>query len=173
MTKRLTIFGLVALFLAAIVAANLITTHYGPTASIYNAFFLIGLDLTTRDRLHDFWGEHRWPKMAALILAGSALSYLVNRDAARIAEASAIAFAASELVDALSYQAMHRRPWLERSNVSNVLSAAVDSAVFPTLAFGGTFLWGITFGQFTAKVAGGFLWSLILGRVRARRVAAA
>ena len=48
-----------------------------------------------------------------------------------------------------------------RVNGSNVFSAAVDSAVFPTLAFG-VFLPWVILGQFAAKVAGGFVWSMIL-----------
>lgn len=166
--KTLTLVGL---YLGAIVAANLITTHYGPSASIYNAFFLIGLDLTTRDALHDFWGKRRWPKLAALILAGSLLSYLVNQDAADIAKASCFAFAAAGAVDALVYHLARKREWLERVNLSNIAGAAVDSIVFPTIAFHGV-LWGITFGQFTAKVAGGVLWAMLLTATihRSRRV---
>jgi uncharacterized PurR-regulated membrane protein YhhQ (DUF165 family) len=161
------VVALVAAYLAAIVAANLIVTHYGPTASIYCAFFLIGLDLTTRDALHDFWRERRLPKMLALILAGSALSYALNTDARKIAEASAIAFACAALADYAVYTILWHREWLERSNLSNVVAAAVDSFVFPTLAFGGI-LWGITFGQFTAKVAGGVLWSIARTAYRRR-----
>jgi hypothetical protein len=53
---RGSVTALVSLYLTAIVAANLLTARFGPTASIYNAFALIGLDLITRDRLADFWG---------------------------------------------------------------------------------------------------------------------
>lgn len=160
----------VGLYLAAVVAANLIVTEYGPEASIYVAFCLIGLTLVVRDVAHDLWVRHRWLKMAALIAAGSLLSYLVNNDAAQIAKASCLAFAAAETADALLYHAARRLPWLERSNLSNLAGAAVDSIVFPWVAFNG-FMWAITFGQFTAKVAGGVLFSLLL--VRARRVATA
>lgn len=170
--KRLTEAGLVVVFLAAIVAANLITSRYGPEASIYNAFFLIGLDLTTRDALHDFWERHRIPKMAALIGAGALIAFLLDADAGRVATASAVAFAAAISADWATYSLLRRREWLERANVSNVVGAAVDSIVFPTLAFG-SFKWAITFGQFTAKVAGGFIWSVLLGRLRARRLAVA
>ena len=72
---------LIGLYLAAIVAANVITARFGPTASIYNAFALIGFDLITRDRLADFWGTTRWVKMALLILTGALLSYLATPDA--------------------------------------------------------------------------------------------
>jgi hypothetical protein len=60
MTRRLQIALLVATFLAAIVAANLITTHYGVSAVYYVAVGLIGLDLVSRDRLSDWWGTTRW-----------------------------------------------------------------------------------------------------------------
>jgi len=57
---------LVNAYLAAIIAANLIVTHKGPTWSVYTAFVLIGLDLTTRDRLHDLWRGHVLRNMAFL-----------------------------------------------------------------------------------------------------------
>jgi uncharacterized PurR-regulated membrane protein YhhQ (DUF165 family) len=109
-------------------------------------------------------------KMGALILTGSLLAYLVTPDAGKIGLASGVAFLCSETVDALVYAAVHRWPWLERSNTSNFFGAAVDSLVFPTIAFGGV-LWGVTVGQFTAKVAGALLFTLAIQRVRDRRVA--
>ncbi len=162
--RSLKIGALVVLFLTAIVAANLITTHYGPSASIYNAFFLIGLDFITRDRLADFWGTTRWVKMALLIAAGGVLSYAVNADAAKIAEASCIAFAAAEIVEALAYHFLRRQQWVERAPKAALLAAAVDSLVFPTIAFGGV-MWSITFGQFFAKLAGAVVWAWVVARV--------
>lgn len=166
---------LVALYLTAIVAANLSSAHFGPSASIYNAFGLIGLNLTTRDRLHDLWGRNRFRNMALLILAGSGVSYAASKllgagppeVVAKIALASCVAFAVAETNDALFYHLLRKRPWLERSNVSNVIGAALDSVVFVSIAFG--WLWPIIFGQFCAKVAGGFLWSLLLRYVGSRR----
>ena len=161
--------ALVLLYLGAIVAANLSSAHFGPEASIYNAFFLIGLNLTTRDRLHDLWGRNRFRNMALLIVAGSALSFAaahlfagsVPPDiVARIALASAVAFAVAEGTDALVYQSLRRRPWLERANSSNFFGAALDSTIFVSIAFG--WQWELIFGQFCAKVAGGFVWSLII-----------
>jgi uncharacterized PurR-regulated membrane protein YhhQ (DUF165 family) len=161
----------VLLWLAAITAANLISAHFGPEASIYNAFALIGLTLVIRDRLHDMWQTHRVPKMAALILTGSLLAYLVTPSAGQIGIASAVAFFAAESVDGIVYQLVHRWPWLERSNVSNFFGAAVDSLIFPTIAFGGL-LWGITVGQFTAKVAGALLFTLLIQHRRREPVTA-
>lgn len=154
----------IALYLAAIVAANLSVAYFGPSVVVVNAFLLIGLDLTLRDRLHDAWSGNglRW-KMSALIAVGGAISYVLNRDAGQIAIASTMAFAAASGADALVYSAMHRWPRLARINGSNVVAAAVDSVLFPTIAFG-ALLWPIVLGQFAAKVAGGFLWSLVLTR---------
>lgn len=156
----------VGLYLVAIVAANLSTAHFGPSASVVNAFLFIGLNLTARDVLHDLWSRHRALRMGALIAAGGAISYAVNADAARIALASCAAFTAAEVVDYVVYTMRRHRPWLERANESNLASSAVDSLVFPAIAFGGPLLWAIVFGQFTAKVAGGFVWSLLLRRTR-------
>jgi queuosine precursor transporter len=168
MTDRKPALLLVALHLGAIVLANVLAATYGPTATIYNAFALIGLDLITRDRLADFWGTTRWAKMSALIATGAALSYIATPGAGRIAIASGVSFAAAEGSEAILYYALRRREWLERANVAATLAAAVDSVVFPTLAFG-AFIWSVSFGQFCAKVAGAFVWSVVIVRVRALR----
>ena len=153
---------LMALYLAAITAANLIVVELGPEASVYTAFGLVAFDLVARDLLHERWaGLRRWVYLGALIAAGSLISYAVNSDAEQIAKASAIAFASAFTVDALIYQVLLRRPWLERSNGSNLIAAAVDSVVFVAIAFPGPMLWDIAFGQFTAKVAGGALISIV------------
>lgn len=168
--------ALVGAYLAAIVAANLFANFAGeqghPEWTVYSAFVLIGLDLTARDLLHDFWVENRLAKLGALIVAGSALAYAINPASEKVALASAVAFAGAAVADTLAYTALHRATWFGRVNGSNVVGAAVDSIIFPTVAFGGV-LWSVSFGQFTAKVAGGVLWSLLLAGIRARRVAAA
>lgn len=152
----------VILYLGAVVLANLIVTAVGPESAIVVAFLFIGLDLTSRDHLHDAWhGEGLLWKMALLIAAGSLLSWLLNRNAGPVAFASFVAFASAASVDALVYHLLRRYPRWLRINGSNVPSAAVDSVVFPVLAFGG-FPWPIILGQFLAKTLGGFLWSLVL-----------
>lgn len=163
---------LVALYLFAIVAANLLVAQFGPSISVFNAFVFIGFDLTTRDALHEQWHGHGlvW-KMLALIVAGGGISYALNRDALPIAVASCVAFVASETVDFLVYSALHRRSKLVKMNGSNIASAAVDSLVFPVLAFGG-FLWPIILGQFVAKTVGGALWVLVLRWWDARKAVA-
>lgn len=152
----------VAVYLVAITAANVSVALLGPSVVVLNAFLLIGLDLTLRDRLHERWAG-RWlvPKMGALILAGGLLSYLATPAAGPIAVASAVAWAAASSADALVYALLERRPRWQRVNGSNVVGAAVDSLLFPTLAFG-ALLPLIVVGQFLAKVAGGAVWYAIL-----------
>jgi hypothetical protein len=157
---------LVALYLVAIVAANLTVAAFGPSVSILNALLFIGLDLTTRDRLHEAWrGRLLWPRMAALIIAGSLLSWLLNRNAGPIALASCVAFLAAGLVDALTYHALRERAWRVKVNGSNILSALADSYVFVALA--GFSPWIIP-AQWAAKVIGGAVWSVILGYRKVR-----
>lgn len=152
----------VIMYLVAILLANLTTAVFGPSVTVLNAFLFIGLDLTARDKLHEAWhGNKLLLKMVALITVGSALSWLLNRNAGQIALASMLAFGAAELVDTAVYQLLYRSGRLTKMNGSNVFSAAADSLVFPTVAFG-SFLPLIVLGQFSAKVLGGFVWSLLL-----------
>jgi queuosine precursor transporter len=151
---------IIALYLSAIVAANLLVAAFGPAISILNAFVFIALDLTARDRLHEAWrGEGLAWKMAALIGAGSALSYLLNVNTGPIALASFVAFGVAATLDALCYHLLRGRDYLVKVNGSNVVSAAADSLFFPLLAFGLPLLWPVVVGQFIAKVFGGFLWA--------------
>jgi len=152
----------VGLYLLAAILANLSVAYFGPASTIANAFLFIGLDLTSRDKLHEAWhGKGLWWKMLALIAAGSIISWILNKDAGQIAIASFAAFAISGMVDSVAYQALYKRGWFVKVNGSNVFSALADSLTFPTIAFG-SFLPMIVLGQFAAKVAGGFIWSWIL-----------
>ena len=160
---------LVAAYLVAIVLANLSVAAWGPGVAIVNAFLFIAMDLTSRDALHSAWqGRGLAWRMAALIAAGSLLSYALNRSAGPIALASFVAFAVSAALDMLVYHLLRERAYLLRVNGSNVVSAAADSLIFPALAFGLPLLWPIVLGQFVAKVAGGALWAWVLARRVAR-----
>ena len=153
---------LIAIYLIAIVTANLAVSKFGPSVSIITAFLFIGLNITTRDYLHDTWEAGALKRnMFLLIAAGSVLSLFFN--AGRIALASFMAFAISETVDAITYQILKNKnkPRWMTINGSNTLSAIVDSFVFPTLAFG-VFLPLIILGQIAAKIGGGFIWFIII-----------
>jgi hypothetical protein len=154
---------MIGMYLTAIVAANLLVAAYGPSVTVLNAFLFIGLDITARDGLHEAWqNEGLWWKMLLLIASGSLLSALLNADATQIALASFLAFAGAGAADTVVYHLLRDRARMLKINGSNVVSAAVDSVLFPALAFGFPLLIPVMIGQFVAKVAGGFVWSIIL-----------
>lgn len=149
----------ILIYAAAMTLANLSVSAFGPAISPVNAFVLIGLDLALRDWLHV---RLRAWQMLALIVAAGALTYLLNPAAGKIAIASSCAFTAAALVDWLTFARL-RGSWLFRANGSNVAGAAVDSLIFPTLAFG-ALMPHIVLLQFVAKVAGGAMWAALFAR---------
>lgn len=157
---------IVALYIVALVAANLLVATFGPAFSIVNAFLLIGLDLSLRDKLHEQWqGENLVMKMGGLIVGASAISFLLNPATGQIAIASMVAFAVAMTADATVYQWLKDKEWFVKANGSNAAGALTDSIIFPTIAFGGLLL-PIVAGQFIAKLAGGFIWSVVINKLR-------
>ena len=150
----------IAAYAFAMIAANLLVAKFGPSVTPINAFVLIGLDLAFRDWLH--FRLQKW-QMGALIVATGALTYVLNPATGMIAVASVAAFVAASVVDWLVF-ARTSGSWLKRSNLSNAAGAAVDSLLFPTIAFG-ALIPNIVALQFVAKVAGGFVWAAILYKV--------
>jgi uncharacterized PurR-regulated membrane protein YhhQ (DUF165 family) len=146
-------------YAAAMTLANLSVATFGPAISPINSFFLIGLDLALRDWLHV---RLRVWQMGALIATTGALTYVLNPAAGQIAIASACAFTAAALVDWGTFARL-RGSWMYRANGSNVVGAAVDSLLFPTIAFG-ALMPHIVAMQFVAKIAGGALWAWLIGR---------
>lgn len=149
----------IAIYAAAMLAANLLVSVYGPAITPLNAFVLIGLDLALRDYLHM---RLRWWQMLGLLVGTGALTYLMNPAAGMIAVASAAAFTGAGVADWATFARM-RGSWLVRANGSNVVGAAVDSLMFPTIAFG-ALMPGIIVAQFAAKVAGGAMWAWLINR---------
>ena len=150
------------IYIAAICTANFSVHLFGPVATPFNAFLLIGLDFVIRDKLHERIGVR---KIMLLIIIAGAISYAINPATDMIAIASVSAFALAALTDATVYQSLIRKPWLVKSNGSNVASSAVDSVVFPLIAFGAFIPWVVA-GQFVAKVFGGAVWSWLLRGVK-------
>ena len=149
----------IVVYILAMVAANFIVAALGPKVSPILAFVFIGLDLALRDWLHVRISRGQ---MALLIGGAALLSWVLNPAAGQIALASAVAFAAAALTDWLVFVRV-RGSWLFRANVSNTAGAAVDSLVFPTLAFG-SLMPEIVVLQFVAKTLGGALWARLLKR---------
>lgn len=152
---------MVLIYIAALVIANLSVAYFGPWVSPINAFLLIGLDLSLRDKLHERWKSHLWSKMLCLIVGAGFISFVLNPASMTIAIASVLAFICAGLVDAFVYQRLISKDWMIKSNASNASGAAVDSIVFPTIAFG-SLMPEIVLLQFVAKVVGGGLWSWVL-----------
>lgn len=150
----------ITVYATAMTLANLSIAAFGPWVSPINAFVLIGLDLALRDWLHvrlKFW------QMGALIASTGVLTFALNPAAGQIAVASAVAFTAAALVDWGTFARL-RGSWMFRANGSNVAGAAVDSLIFPTLAFG-VLMPHIMALQFVAKVAGGAVWAWVMSKV--------
>lgn len=144
-------------YVAAMLLANLLVSKFGPAISPVLAFLLIGFDLSMRDWLHV---RLRAWQMVGLIGAAGALTYGLSPAAGMIAVASAAAFTSGALVDWAAFTRL-RGSWLLRANGSNVAGAAVDSLIFPTLAFG-ALMPHIVLLQFVAKVAGGAIWATLM-----------
>lgn len=150
------------IYLAAICAANFSVHLFGSVITPVNAFLFIGLDFVIRDKLHERVGLL---KMFGLIVVAGVISFVVNPATDMIAIASVAGFALAASTDAVVYQSLIKRPWLVKSNGSNIASSAVDSVVFPLIAFGAFMPW-VVVGQFIAKVFGGAVWSWLLRGVK-------
>jgi hypothetical protein len=158
----------VALYLCAIILANLLVGKFGATVVIPIGFCLVGLDITTRDTLHELWHRNKWLKMGILIALGSLISWLLNRDVSQIAIASFVAFCASAIIDTIIYALLYKKNYYIKVNGSNLFSSFADSTIFLSIAFG-AFMPLLILSQFGAKVIGGFLWSLVLRKYSIRK----
>lgn len=153
----MTLYFALAVYAISMILANSLVAVFGPWVSPINSFVLIGLDLALRDWLHvrlKLW------QMGALIVSTGLLTFVLNPAAGQIAVASAVAFTAAALTDWVTFSRL-RGSWILRANGSNVAGAAVDSLVFPTLAFG-VLMPHIVALQFAAKVTGGVIWTYVL-----------
>ncbi len=139
----------VAMFAAAVAAANALTARYGlipvglglsATAGTYAA----GLCLLARDWVHDTAG--RTAVLAAIGAGGAASAVMAGP---RLAVASAAAFVLSELADLAVYQPLRRRGWVRAVIASNTVGAPVDTILF--LALAGFPIWAAVPGQLLAK----------------------
>jgi uncharacterized PurR-regulated membrane protein YhhQ (DUF165 family) len=153
-------FFAVISYAIAMTLANLSVATFGPVVSPINSFFLIGFDLAMRDWLHV---RLKQTHMLALIAGTGVLTYVLNPAAGMIAIASASAFTLAALIDFAVFSKVSGS-WLKRSNTSNIAAAAVDSIVFPTIAFG-VLMPHIVLMQFVAKVTGGAIWAWAISRI--------
>lgn len=115
---------------------------------------MIGLALVLRDWLHELAGW-RWAILA--VLAGGALSVSVSPPS--IAIASAAAFTMSELADLGVYGRLRARGKALAVMASQVVGAALDSALFVYLAFGSL---DFSAGTTLAKIYAGAAIAIII-----------
>lgn len=137
-------------YIATIVAANWMTATFGLVPigfglAVTAGTFAAGAALILRDAVQTQAGK---VTVLAAIIAGIVVSYFLSDPF--IAIASAVAFAASELVDFAVFTPMRRRSLALAVLVSSVVSAPVDTVLFLHIAgFGVT--WQAVLGQFLVK----------------------
>lgn len=155
---------------AGIVAANYATTRYGfvPVGfglSATAGTFAAGVTLALRDGIQDIFG--RWA-ILVVIVAGTALSFLVADPA--VALASAVAFLLAELLNFAVYTPLRERSrlgdkrWALAVASSNLAGAIADTAVFIGIAFGVTAIMSAMPGQLVGKAWATVIY-LVIGAI--------
>lgn len=158
-----------ALFSMTIPAANWLVGNAGTTCvpdgpclipvgfglSAPSGVLMIGAALVLRDWLHELAGL-KWAFFAVLV--GAALS--LGFSPAALAVASAAAFLISEMADLVVYSRLRGRSSAWAVMASQIVGAAIDSAVFVYLAFGSfEFSAGTTLAKiYAGAVVAGLLW---------------
>ena len=152
-------------FVACILLANFVTSHYGlipvgfglmATAGTYFA----GLTFVLRDSVQDASGTRG---VLLLIVAGAFLSYFISDPF--IALASGVAFFVSELGDLAIYTPLRRRGYVRAAVASNVVGAIVDTYLFLWVA-GFPIAVQVVAGQLLAKVTVTIVLVLLVLAVR-------
>jgi hypothetical protein len=147
----------VVVYIAAIVAANVLTQRYGlvpvgfglvATAGTYAA----GFALLARDFVHRYAGV--WWVLGGIVV-GIALSWWLASPA--LALASAAAFALAELADLGVYVLVRPRGFITAAGVSNLVSAPLDTVVFLAIA-GFPLTWDVIAGQLVCKL----IWATVV-----------
>ena len=122
---------------------------------------MIGLALVLRDWLHEVAGW-RWAFIAVIL--GGILSMAVSP--ASIAIASAVSFTVAELADLGVYAQLRKRGAALAVMASQVVGAAIDSALFVYLAFGSL---EFSAGTTLAKIYAGAVVASMLFLLRKRK----
>jgi uncharacterized PurR-regulated membrane protein YhhQ (DUF165 family) len=152
-------------YIGAVVTANWASTHW--PAMVIGQFVVpagtlwAGLTFTLRDMLHEAFGPRG---VTAGIAIGAGVSWLLASP--RIAVASVVAFAVSEILDSAVYAVLRHRSRLRAVVGSNIAGLLVDSLLFVPLAFGSL---AAVPGQLVGKTAATVLTVSLLGLIRLRR----
>lgn len=157
---------LVGLYLLMAIAANGLVGYFGPVMLPLTALAMIPFELTVRDVLHERWNGS-FARLAALVVAGSAASWLVAPIAVCVASASG--FFLSGLADWLVYVWMGGQAKWKKMLGSNSVSAVVDSMAFQLIAFG-VISFEILFWQCGFKIVGGAVFVALLTGWHLRKI---
>jgi hypothetical protein len=146
----------VVLYVAAIVAANWLTSRYGlvpvgfgltVTAGTYAA----GIALFARDIVQDTAGRRA-------VIVGIAIGALLTwATSPALAVASAVAFLLAEAADMVVYTPLRARGWARAVLASNAVGAVVDTLAFLALAG-----FPVTVGSVGGQLIGKLAWATLL-----------
>ena len=167
--SRVSSVAAVAMFLGAVVAANMAVAAYGQLALVFTAWVVIPFDMLTRDLLHEKWrGDRLALRMGSLVLTGGLITVAINHASWRIAIASCIAFAMAMTVNSLVFERLIHRSRFVRMTASNAAAAVVDSIAFPAIAFMSINV-SLSAWQAVSKTLGGVAWTAAALYIFARR----
>jgi uncharacterized PurR-regulated membrane protein YhhQ (DUF165 family) len=119
-----------------LVLANLMVFKTGQAALLLTGLILVPFDFAVRIQLQERWARSGvWIRLILLMVVGGVLTVLILPDARWVAIASVSAFVASSLAGALVYAllAHHEKRLARIASIGSM--AALDSIVFPLLAF--------------------------------------
>lgn len=127
----------IALYVLAIIAANIVTAHYAPFEMwgllVPQGTFLIGLTFILRDLVQMKYGKRDTYIVIGIALVLSAMSTEMLGNGIRIVVASAISFALSEALDTEIFTRW-RGKLLSRVFLSGAAGSIVDSFIFTLVA---------------------------------------
>jgi uncharacterized PurR-regulated membrane protein YhhQ (DUF165 family) len=147
-----------AVYIAAIVAANVLTTHFGLVPVGFGLLvpagtYAAGFALLARDVVQRAAGI---PWVFAGIAIGGLLSWLMATPG--LALASVTAFTVAELADLAIYTPTERRyGFVPAALASNAVGAPIDTLIFLTLAG-----FPLTWQTFAGQLIGKWFWATLL-----------
>jgi hypothetical protein len=164
----LTTIALLSLvYLSGIIAANVVTSHYGLVPAGFGLLvpagtYAAGLVLIVRNAVQETGGR---TVVILCIIAGAALSAVFG--SGRIALASGATFLVSETLDTVAYTTLRRRGWRRAAIAGTTIGAVLDTIMFLSLSGLGLSLHAVT-GQVLVKGCFALLVYLLTGELISR-----
>lgn len=131
---RITATLLSITYITAVIASNLVTTHFGLIPAGFGLLvtagtYFAGLVIILRNAIQEAGGRRL---VLACIVAGAALSY--GMGAGQIAIASGITFLVAETLDMTVYTWLRRHGWKRAVVAGTITGAVLDTLMFLSLA---------------------------------------